>query len=78
MVFERAPWYRSSAWLTVLYPLSLLPLLGLAVLGWVNWVVWRDDSGWFTRLWAVLLALAALTVVWFAWVTRLFSFNLDF
>ncbi len=67
----------SGVWLTALYTLSLLPLLGLATLGWVNWVVWRDDSGWFTRLWAALLALAACTVVWFAWVTRLFSFNLD-
>lgn len=59
--------------LQILTPLVLGGLLLLAL--WHCRLVWKRKSGWFTRLWAVLLALSAFVLLWFAVVGKLIGFG---
>lgn len=46
----------------ILTPIALFGLL--AVAAWNLWLGWRGKRGWFSRLWSVLLLLAAVMILW--------------
>ena len=50
--------------LQILTPVALIGLVALAA--WNHWIGWRGDKGHFSRLWSVLLLLAALMLLWVA------------
>lgn len=51
-------------------------LLGAAV--WNGWQTWTGKRGWFSRLWSVLLILAAFFTLWTAVVFNIISFGASF
>jgi CubicO group peptidase (beta-lactamase class C family) len=53
-------------------------LAGLALMLWNLAVVWRGQRRWPARLWSVVLALAAVTVLWVALVCKLMSIGTDY
>lgn len=66
-------------------PIMLLQLLGtigfvglFAMALWNLWLAWKGKRGWFARLWAVLLLLAAFFILWVALVFKLISFGTAF
>ncbi|MEM8532378.1 MAG: serine hydrolase domain-containing protein [Chloroflexota bacterium] len=68
----------SRVWLQVLYGAGALPFVSAGMLGWVNLIVWREDTGWFTRVSAAILLVAVIVTIWFAAVGGLFSFDLTY
>ncbi len=64
--------------LLALYLAGIVPLVALAGIVYVNRVIWRLPTGWFSRLWAALLLLSALVATWFAVAMRFYSFDFSF
>jgi CubicO group peptidase (beta-lactamase class C family) len=59
--------------------LSIVAFLGgLAVMLWNLAVVWRGGRRWPAKLWSVVLALAAVTVLWVGLVCKLMSVGTDY
>ncbi len=51
---------------------------GLAIALWHLWVVWSGKRRWQAKLWSVVLALAALIVLWVGLVFHLISFGVNY
>jgi CubicO group peptidase (beta-lactamase class C family) len=62
--------------LQVLSPFVLFGMLVLA--GWNFWTAWTEKRGWFAKLWAVLLVLAAVIVLWVGLAFHLIGFGTNY
>ena len=63
-------------WLFVMYVCSVVAYIGGAVaLLWAASVAWSAGRPWTARLWTTLLALAALVLLWTAWIYHLMAFR---
>jgi len=62
--------------LQILSPIAFFGFLGLAA--WNLWVVWKEKTGWFTRIWSVLLVLAGLVLLWVALAFHLIGLGTNF
>ena len=62
--------------LQILSPIVLFGLLLLA--GWNLWTARTERRGWFALIWAVLLLLAAIALLWMAFVFNMFSFGTNY
>jgi hypothetical protein len=66
-------------WFWVLQLLSPIVYVGAAVIGvWNAWVVLRSSRKWYAKLWAVLLAVAFVALLWVAIVYHLIAFRLQY
>jgi len=69
--------YEPYVWLLQIAGVVAFPvLMGVAL--WNGWLVWNRKSGWFSKLWSVVLIVAALSLLWTALVFNLISFGADF
>lgn len=62
--------------LQILSPILLFGLLLLA--GWNLWTARKEKRGWFALLWAVLLVLAAVILLWMAFAFHMFGFGTNY
>jgi len=67
------------------WPIWLLEIVGtvgfFSLMGTALWNAWRarkGQRGWFTRVWSVLLVIAALCILWVALAFHLISFGSQF
>ncbi|MGH8251041.1 MAG: serine hydrolase domain-containing protein [Steroidobacteraceae bacterium] len=51
---------------------------GTAVAGWHAWVVWAGQRRWTSKVWSVVLLVAALTLLWVAVVFKLINFSVNY
>jgi CubicO group peptidase (beta-lactamase class C family) len=66
-------------WLWFLQLASLIVFVGGAVLGlWNAWVVVRSSRKWYAKVWAVVLALSLLVVLWVALTHHLIAFDVNY
>jgi CubicO group peptidase (beta-lactamase class C family) len=66
-------------WFWVLQLLSPIVYVGAAAIGaWNAWVVLKSARRWYAKLWAVLLAIAFLALLWVALVYHLIAFDLQY
>jgi len=67
-------------WLIVLLQVtSLIGFIGLFLVSfWNLWLVWKGKRGWFSKLWSVLIFMAALVVLWVAIAFNLIGFGLNY
>jgi CubicO group peptidase (beta-lactamase class C family) len=66
-------------WFWVLQLLSPIVYVGAAAIGaWNAWVVLKSARRWYAKLWAVLLAIAFLALLWVAIVYHLIAFDLQY
>ena len=56
--------------------IAFLGLFGIAL--WNLWLVWKGKRGWFSKLWSVLILLAALVVLWVAVGFNLLDFGTNY
>jgi hypothetical protein len=56
--------------------IGFLGLLGVAL--WHLWLVWKGKRGWFSKLWSVLIVLAALVALWVAVGYNLLDFGTNY
>lgn len=69
----------SDAWLWLLQLLSLVVFVGGAALGvWNAWVVVRSTRTWYAKVWAVVLALSLLVLLWVAFTFHLIAFDVNY
>jgi len=62
-------------WLTLMYALSVIVYVGAAgAMAWATYVAWTNPRPWTARLWTTLLGLAALVLLYLAWLYHLMSF----
>jgi hypothetical protein len=40
--------------------------------------VWRGVRRWPAKVWSIVLVLAAMMLLWFAWLFNLIGFSLNF
>jgi len=74
-----AVYHSGIDWLVGLLEASGLLAIGAALAGvWVAWRLRRTDATRLTRIWAVLVALALLGVVWLGLVGHLITWNLNY
>lgn len=57
---------------------AIVPILGAGLGLWNVWLSRLPGRGWGERTRAVLVAAALLGVLWFAWMGKLMSFNLNY
>jgi hypothetical protein len=70
---------KTDVWLWLLQLLSLVALVFAAVIGaWNARVVLSGRRRWFVKLWAVLLALSFLVLLWVALVYDLIAFDVQY
>jgi hypothetical protein len=66
-------------WLWLLQLLSLIAFVGGAALGvWNAWVVVRSTRKWYAKVWAVVLALSLLVLLWVAFMFHLIAFDVNY
>jgi uncharacterized membrane protein len=66
-------------WLWFLQLASLIVFVGGAALGlWNAWVVVRSSRKWYAKVWAVVLALSLLVVLWVALTHHLIAFDVNY
>jgi CubicO group peptidase (beta-lactamase class C family) len=51
---------------------------GFALIVWNLWAVWNGARRWPAKVWSVVLAVSALTVLWVAFAFNLIGFGLNF
>ena len=59
--------------LQILSPIALFGLLVMT--GWNLWTACQEKRGWFALIWAVLLILAAILLLWMAFAFQMFGFG---
>jgi CubicO group peptidase (beta-lactamase class C family) len=68
-----------DALIFLLEALTLIATLGGSAAALYNVAaVWRGPSGWFGKLWSLLLAAACLVVLWIAYAGNLMNFHLQY
>ncbi|HMN46491.1 MAG TPA: serine hydrolase domain-containing protein [Povalibacter sp.] len=68
-----------DGWLWVLQLLSLIAFPAAAVIGLLNAAtVLRDRRKWYTKVWAVVLALALLVLLWVAYTFHLIALDVNY
>ena len=68
-----------DGWIFTLQMLSLVLFVAGAVVGiWNTWVVFRSGRRRLARLWAVVLALSFLAILWVALVYDLIAFDVNY
>ncbi len=68
-----------DGWLWVLQLLSLVVFIGAVVAGvWNAWVVLRAPRKWYSKVWAVVLALSLLVLLWVAFAFNLIAFDVNY
>jgi len=56
--------------------LTPIASIGLVVLGgWNLWAAFKEKRGWFSKLWAVLLLVAAVLILWIVFAFHLIGFG---
>lgn len=66
-------------WLWLLQLASLIVFIGGAVLGvWNAWMVVRSNRSWYAKLWAVVIALSLLVLLWVAFTFHLIAFDVNY
>ena len=69
----------ADGWLWVLQLLSFVVFIGgAAVAVWNALVVVRGPRKWYAKVWAVILALAALVLLWIAFAYNLIAFDVNY
>jgi hypothetical protein len=69
----------ADPWIWVLQLLSFLVFIGGAALAvWNALVVVRGPRKWYAKAWAVILALAALVLLWIAFAYNLIAFDVNY
>jgi CubicO group peptidase (beta-lactamase class C family) len=69
----------ADGWLWLLHLLSVVVFLGAAGLGiWNAIVVVRGSRSWYAKVWAVVLALSLLVLLWVAFAFHLIAFNVNY
>ena len=59
--------------------LSVVLFFGLPVIaGWNLWLTWRDGRNWTRKLWAMLILLASLVILYFAVAFNLVAMTVNF
>lgn len=51
---------------------------GVGVAGWNAWLTWRDGRRWTAKLWATLVLLAMLLVLYTAWAFGVLALSVDY
>jgi CubicO group peptidase (beta-lactamase class C family) len=70
---------RTDPLLIAMYALSVIAYLGgAAAMTWSAYVTWAGRRPWLARLWTTVLSLAALTLLWTAWLCHLMSFQTNY
>ncbi len=68
-----------NGWLWLLQLLSLVVFIGaLAAAAWNAMVVVRSTRKWYAKLWAVVLVLSLLVLLWVAFAFNLIAFDVNF
>jgi hypothetical protein len=58
---------------------SVILCFGLPVIaGWNLWLTWRDGRNWTRKVWAVLVLLAGLLILYFAIAFHLVAMSVNF
>ncbi len=66
-----------ALWLIQIF--SAIALIGgFALMLWNLWVVWTGKRRWPAKVWSVVLALSALTVLWVAIAFKLLAFTVNY
>ena len=70
---------KTDIWLRLLQFLSPIVFIGAAVAGiWNARIALRSGRKWYAKVWAVVLALSFLAVLWVAWNYHLMKFGVDY
>jgi CubicO group peptidase (beta-lactamase class C family) len=64
--------------LRLLQFLGLLAIAGVGIAVWHAWLAWRGPRGWAARAWSIVLVVACIEIVWFAFAARLMTITLDY
>lgn len=66
-------------WFWLLQIASLVVYVGAATIGlWNAWIVLRSKRSWYAKMWAVVLAISFLTLLWVALAYDLIAFDLRY
>ena len=57
---------------------AILPLIGAILGAWNVWLAFRASQGWAVRLRSVIVALALIGFLWFAWIAGFMSWSLNY
>lgn len=69
----------SDAWVWLMQVLSLVVFVGGAVFGvWNAWVVVRSPRKWYAKVWAVVVALSLLVLLYLALTFHLIAFDANY
>jgi hypothetical protein len=69
----------ADGWIWVLQLPSFVVFIGgAAVAVWNALVVVRGSRKWYAKAWAVILALAALVLLWIAFAYNLIAFDVNY
>ena len=70
---------KTDIWLRLLQFLSPIVFFGAAIVGvWNAWIVVRSTRKWYAKVWAVVIALSFLAVLWVALSRHLMKFGVDY
>ena len=70
---------KIDPWLWTLQILSLVAFFGLlAAALWNAWRAWKGKRRWTSKVWSIVLVIAALTILWVALAFKLISFGTNF
>ena len=68
-----------DGWLWIVHLLSLVVFIGAAAISvWNAVVVVRGPRKWYAKVWAIVLALSALVLLWVAFAFNLIAFNVNY
>ena len=51
---------------------------GVAIMAWNLWAAWTTPAGWPGRIWAILLLLSALVILWIAYAFGLMAMSVNY
>ena len=70
---------NTDAWLWLLQIAGVIVFFGaVGIAAWNAWLTWHDGRGWTRRLWAVLVLLATLIVLFMAWAYSLLAMTVNY
>ena len=69
---------RMDPWIMLLQAIGVLGVAGTAIALYDGWLVWRGAGGAWRKVASLLLAVACLAVVWFAFAFNLITFSVAY